>query len=227
MRVLLALVGLVGGLVSCDAIRPAPPAPFEVVIRVESDPGHPLQGAIIAKGGKEAPTPTGPDGKVTLKIPGQEGESVDLTVKCPQDYVSSSKLLSVSLRRGSKLPQYDWSCPPAVRHVVVAIRADSGPNLPVVYFGKSLGRTDPFGVFTYLFTLKPGDSLDLQLDTSGNERMHPQNPMFSYIMRPVDDIVTFEQRFKVDAPPVHYVAAPARPQNLLQKRPDLPRRINY
>ena len=114
---------LVLGLGGCDALKAPPPAPFEVLIRVESDPGRALPGAIIAKGGKDGPA-TGPDGKVVLKIPGQEGETVDLNVKCPADYVTSSKVLTVSLRRGSKLPEYDWSCPPAIRHLVVAIRAD-------------------------------------------------------------------------------------------------------
>jgi hypothetical protein len=197
------------------------------VVRVESDPGHPLPGAIIAKGGKDGPS-TGPDGRVSLKIPGQEGESVDLTVKCPTDYVSSNKLLTVSLRRGSKLPEYDWSCPPAIRHLVVALRADNGPNLPVTYFGKTIGRTDANGAFTYLFALRPGDGVELLIDTNekGNERIHPTNPSFSATVKPYDDIVTFEQRFKWDPVPVHYVAGPARPQDI-NHQPPRPRLMKF
>src|SRR5580692_3767091 len=119
MRRFLALIPLAAGLLSCDAIKPSSQAPFEIIVRVESDPGKPLPGAVIMKGGKEGPS-TGADGSVTLKIPGQEGESVDLIIRCPADYVSSPKPLTVSLRHGSKLPEYSWSCPPSIRHMVVA-----------------------------------------------------------------------------------------------------------
>jgi hypothetical protein len=206
------------GLGGCDALKAPPPAPFEVLIRVESDPGRPLPGAIIAKGGKDGPS-TGPDGKVILKIPGQEGDTADLNVKCPADYVTSPKVLTVSLRRGSKVPEYDWSCPPAIRHLVVAIRADNGPNLPVTYFGKTIGQTDANGAFTYLFTLKPGDGVELQLDTGDNKRIHPSSPSFSATMKSYDDIMTFEQRFKVDPAPVHYVAGPVRAVDIMHQAP--------
>jgi len=217
--VAVAALGLLGALTSCDAVKPAGQAPFEIVVKVESDPGHPLPGAIIMKGGKEGPA-TGPEGKVTLKIPGQEGESVDLMVRCPADYVSSPKPLTVSLRRGSKLPEYTWSCPPAIRHMVVAVRADNGPNLPVVWFGRVIGRTDSNGAFTALFPLRPGDGLELTLDTSekSNERIHPKNPTGSFTMKPYDDVVTFDQKFSWDPPPVHYVARPNLPQRILPKK---------
>jgi hypothetical protein len=217
---LFILAASTGSLASmgCDALKAPTPAPFEVVIRVESDPGRPLAGVVIAKGGKDGPA-TGPDGKVTLKIPGQEGESVDLMVKCPADYITSTKFLTVSLRRGSKLPEYDWSCPPAIRHLVVALRADNGANLPVTYFGRTIGQTDANGAFTYLFNLKPGDGVELQLDTGDNKRIHPSNPTFSAMMKPYDDIVTFEQRFKVDPLPVHYVKGPERAVDILHQPP--------
>jgi hypothetical protein len=227
MRNLVSVAAMAGlGLLStsCDLLKPPPPAPFQVVVRVESDPGRPLPGAIIAKGGKDGPA-TGPDGTVTLKILGQEGESVDLAVKCPTDYVSSNKMLTVSLRRGSKLPEYDWSCPPAIRHLIVALRTDNGPSLPVTYLGSSIGRTDSNGAFTHMFALRPGDGVELLLDTSGVERIHPTNPTFSATVKPYDDIVTFEQKFKVDPAPVHYVPPPARPQNIQTYR-QRPRNMN-
>jgi hypothetical protein len=219
MRKMLVTIPLLAGLLSCNMVKPAPAAPFEILIRVESDPGRPLPGAIIMKGGKEGPT-TGPDGKVILKIAGQEGESVDLMVRCPADYVSSAKPLSVSLRRGSKLPEYNWSCPPAIRHMVVAVRAENGPNLPVVWFGRVIGRTDANGAFTALFPLKPGDPLELMLDTSekANDRIHPKNPTGAFTMKGYDDVVTFDQKFNWDPPPVHYVAPPVMPKRIMPRK---------
>jgi hypothetical protein len=211
---LAAVAGLGVLATSCDVLKPPPPAPFEVVIRVESDPGRPLQGAVIARGGKDGPA-TGPDGKVLLKIAGQEGEAVDLTVKCPTDYVSSPKMLTVSLRRGSKVPEYDWSCPPAIRHLVIALRTDGAPSLAVNYLGRTIGHTDANGAFTHMFALRPGDGVELLLDTTGIERIHPVNVPIAATVKPYDDIVTFETKFKVDPAPVVYHAGPARPVDAL------------
>lgn len=197
----------------CQSLREPPQPPFEIAVRVESDPGHPLPGAIIMKGPKEGPS-TGPDGRVVVKIQGVEGEAVDLTVKCPPDYISPQKPINVLLHRiaGSKLVEYDVSCPPSLRRMVVAIRADNGPNLPVMYLGRELTRTDTTGAATLLFQLHPGEQFDLSLGTGekGNERMRPQNPQQSFIMRQTDDIVTFDQRFTV-LPKASHWAGPVRP----------------
>ena len=178
-------------------MKPEPPAPFEILINVTSD-RRPLPGAVIMKGGKEGPS-TGTDGKVSVKIGGQEGESVDLTVKCPADYVSPSKPISVLLRRntGAKLPEYEASCPPAIRHLVVAVRADNGANLPVRVLDKVVGYTDGAGAFTYAVPLRPGDGIEMMLDTSANSLLSPKNPSKNFPMASYDDVMTFDQKFQV------------------------------
>ena len=179
-------------------LQPPPAPPFEIVVNVSSDRGHPLPGAVIMKGGKEGPS-TGADGRVSVKIAGVEGETVDLMVKCPADYVSPTKAIAVALRRvsGSKLPEYEASCPPAVRHMVVAVRADNGGNLPVKVLDRVVGYTDPNGAFTYALPLRPGDGVEMMLDTSGNPLLSPKNPSTMLTMKPYDDVVTFDQKFQV------------------------------
>jgi hypothetical protein len=188
-------------LTSCT-MKPEPSAPFEILVKVSSDPGHPLPGAIIMKGGKEGPT-TGADGQVSVKIGGQEGESVDLMVKCPADYVSPIHAISVLLRRnsGTKLAEYEANCPPAIRHMVIAVRADNGANLPVKVLGHTIGYTDANGAFTYALPLRPGDGVEVMLDTSAYPRMSPQNPSSLLTMKPFDDVVTFDQKFQIAPPP--------------------------
>jgi hypothetical protein len=197
MRMALPFVGLLAPLLVSCSLKADPAAPFELSIHVQSDPGHPLPGAIITKGGKEGPS-TGIDGKVNVKIAGQEGESIDLMIKCPPDYISPTKPISVSLRRivGGKLPEYEASCPPAVRHLVVAVRADNGPNLPVRILDRVVGRTDVNGAFTYALPLRPGDGVELTLDTTGIDRITPKNPSTAIVMKPFDDVVTFDQKFQ-------------------------------
>jgi hypothetical protein len=195
----LCVVGALASLLpGCNLAKVEAQAPFEVVIHVVSDPGHPLPGAIVMKGGKEGPQ-TGTDGRVTVPIPGQEGEQVDLTIKCPSDYVSPTKPITVLLRRyvGTKLPEFEAACPPAVRHMVVAIRADNGPNLPVKILDKVVGYTDAAGAFTYALPLRTGDGIEVMLDTSGAPRLSPKNPSKPLTMAAYDDILTFDQKFQV------------------------------
>jgi hypothetical protein len=180
--------------------EPAPP--FEIIMKVSSDPGHPLPGAIVMKGGKEGPV-TGADGQATVKIGGQEGESVDLMVKCPADYVSPIHAISVLLRRnsGTKLAEYEANCPPAIRHMVIAVRADNGANLPVKILGHTVGYTDANGAFTYALPLRPGDGVEMTIDTTGHPLVSPQNPTALLTMKPYDDVVTFDQKFNIKVVP--------------------------
>jgi hypothetical protein len=221
MRELGGWLVLLGALEGCAQLTEPPLPPFEVAIRVESDPGRPLVGAIIMKGGKEGPS-TGADGRVAVKIAGIEGESVDLTVKCPPDYVSPTKPINVILHRiaGPKLVEYDVSCPPTLRRMVVAVRADNGANLPVVYLGHELTRTDATGAATLLFQLRPGEQFELGFDTTekGNERIRPQNPTQAFVMRAADDIVTFDQKFTWQPRPTRYVAPPPRPVQIRSRQ---------
>jgi hypothetical protein len=207
----LSVVGASVVVLSACNLKPEPVAPFEIVVNVTSDPGQPLAGAIVMKGGKEGPQ-TGADGKVTVKIAGQEGESVDLMIKCPSDYVSPTKPVSVLLRRntGTKLAEYEAACPPSVRHMVVAVRAENGGGLPVELLGKVIGYTDPNGAFTYALPLHPGDGVEMMLDTSGNPLLSPKNPTQLLTMKPYDDVVTFDQKFHVaEVKKVYH--APKRP----------------
>jgi len=196
LRACVLLLPTVLGLGCNMKAEPAPP--FEIIVNVASDRGHPLPGAIVMKGGKEGPS-TAADGKVTVKIGGLEGESVDLMIKCPADYVSPTRAISVLLRRnsGTKLPEYDALCPPAIRHMVIAVRADNGPNLPVKVLDRVVGYTDGAGAFTYALPLRPGDGVEMILDTSGYPLLSPKNPSALLTMKPYDDVVTFDQKFQV------------------------------
>ncbi len=201
---------LVAAVPGCN-VKPDVAPPFEIMVNVTSDPGHPLPGAVVMKGGKEGPA-TGTDGKVTVKIAGQEGEQIDLTIKCPTDYISPTKPLAVLLRRnvGTKLAEYSATCPPAVRHMVVAVRADNGGNLPVKVLDKVVGYTDANGAFTYALPLRPGDGVEMMLDTSGNPLLTPKNPSTILTMKPYDDVLTFDQKFNV-AEVKRVYHAPKRP----------------
>ncbi len=202
----LALVMLAVPLFGCDKLlKEAPPVPFDVVVHVESDPGKDLPGASILRNGKEL-TATGNDGRAKLAIPGNEGEALDFLVKCPPDFMSPQKPISLTLHRnsGGRPPEYTASCPPMVRRVVVAVRAENGANLPVMYLGREVGKTDASGAAHVLLALHPGDQFELALNTDQYKRLHPQNPTSVFVVKPRDDIQPFDVKFTVEklkAPP--------------------------
>jgi hypothetical protein len=185
---------------ACSALSPVPPPPQEIVIRVAGDPGQSIAGAQIKYNGKKV-SESGADGLAPLKLNGKDGESYDLMVSCPEGFLSPTKPVHVVLRRladPTKKPEYDVSCPPTTRTVVVAVRADNGANLPVTYLGREVARTDAAGAAHVMFKLKPDESFALVLDTEGNDRLRPQNPTASFIVRDRDDVFTFDQKFELE-----------------------------
>jgi hypothetical protein len=207
--------GALGGETGCDRFRDPPPVPFEVAIHVDSDPGFALPGAVIVRNGKDWKT-TGADGRAMLKLPGKEGDSYDFYVRCPADYQSPSKPVTVVLRRllSNKPPEYTASCPPNVRKVVVAVRTENGAFLPVTYLGKVVARTDASGAAHLLLAMRPGDQFELGLDTSekGRERLRPKSPTAVFQVKPRDDIQLFEVKFALDKEKPVYRAPPQQPQ---------------
>src|SRR3954469_16269979 len=124
--VVLAVIATSG----CKDLDPPPPPPFQFYVKVESDPGHPVSGAIVARNTKQLGT-TGPEGRTMLTIAGAEGEIIDVSIRCPEGLQSPSKPLSIRLTRiadKSKAPEYGVVCQPTLRRVVVAVKAENGPN---------------------------------------------------------------------------------------------------
>src|SRR5258706_15639143 len=135
------LAALVLGVVTlsgCEILRAPPVAPFETQIRVVGDPGEQLAGVEVVYRQRVVGT-TDQTGLVKLQLKGDEGSNYDLSVRCPKGYSSPAKPISVVLRRSAEEnahAEYQVDCPRASRSVVIAVRADSGPNLPVLYLGK-------------------------------------------------------------------------------------------
>jgi hypothetical protein len=187
-------------LAACQALEPVQPPPQEIIVRVTGDPGQPLAGATLQYGGKEV-SKSGKDGIATLKLKGKDGDLYEFLVTCPDGFLTPQKPLQVLLKRladTSKKPEFDVACPPTTRTVVVAVRAENGPNLPVLYLGREVTKTDSAGTAHLLFKMKADESFNLVLGTADNERLRPQNPSASFVVRDKDDVYTFDQKFEVE-----------------------------
>jgi hypothetical protein len=194
------------------------PSPYEFVVRVTSDPGRPLPGAVFSYNDAQVGI-TKADGTVRLAIRGAEGEVFGLSVACPEGFRSPTAPLEVTLRRQAdptKRPEYAVSCPPRNRAVVVAVRADNGKNLPVLYLGQEVARTDASGAAHVLLYASPDDPFEVTLGTAekGAERLRPQNPSLKFVVKDQDDVLTFDQRFVVEPLPRQAPPRSNRPKPL-------------
>lgn len=194
--------------------RQALPTPIVVGVLVESDPGVPLPHAEIFYSGKNVGT-TADDGTANLTLAGEEGQSFELSIRCPEGYKSPASPLAVKLRRlaePGKVARYQAICTPLTRKVVVAVAADKGANLPVLYLGSEVARTDASGAATVLLRIAPGEQFSLTLDTSGKgaESLRPRNPIATFTVKNEDEVFVFNPHFAIErtARPVSHPRGP-------------------
>jgi hypothetical protein len=153
--------------------------------------------------------------------PGADGETVDVFVSCPEGFRSPKKPVPLRLARiadPTKTPEYSVSCPPSQRTVVVAVRAEGGANLPILYLGREIARTDASGAAHVLLRAKPDETFSLTLDTGGKgrERMNPKSPGENFVVKDQDAVLTFTQTFTTERLPP--VKGPGIPINLTSPR---------
>lgn len=186
--------------------------PFELKVTISSDPGVPLSGAQVLSGAKILGK-TDASGTATVRLRGNEGETVEMTVKCPEDYESPREPLTVALRRlapGSRPPQFEARCSPTLRTIVVGVRTERGPDLPVVYLGRTVARTDASGAALFVLRTKPAEQIEVTLSTAEKaaEYLRPKNPTLTFVAHDFDDFVVLDQSFTVEKKPVVYRPRP-------------------
>lgn len=184
-----------------DCAKRPPPVRSAVTVHVESDPGAPVRGANVLLDGKRAAT-TGADGTATLALEGDEGQPFDLTVTCPEELTSPASAITVVLHRledDGRTPRYRTLCQPKTRTVVVVVSADHGLNLPVLYLGGEVARTDSAGAANVLLHIAPGERFSLSLDTTGTggESLRPVNPVATFTVGNRDEVFVFDPHFTV------------------------------
>lgn len=216
MRSLLSTVlVLSAGAVGCSMFEsPPPPPPYKAAIVVHGDPGQPLPGAMVSTGSKSTPLVTGPDGRIELVMHGVEGDMREVNVTCPPGHQQMTGSLQIRLTRlaSSKLPEYAISCPPQRRKVVVAVRAENGPFLPVKYLNQVVATTDETGAAHFALEIEPG-SFSVAIDTSDRKELKPPSPARIMTVGQQDDILVFDQRFELPKKKV-IIYKPNIPQNI-------------
>lgn len=199
---------------ACSRFQSSEPAkedvPFQITLVVVGEDKKPVPNASILSGTTVAAT-TGETGKAKLAFRGQEGTTVNLTIRCPAAYTSPSKPVAVGLRHldpGSPAPRYEARCIRQTHSIVIGLRAQNGSNLPIIRLGQVIGKTDAGGEAHLLLQTIPNEAISLKLDTSGNEALRPESPNVTFMSKDTDEFVLLEQKFTVKKKIIPHVAKP-------------------
>jgi hypothetical protein len=147
-------------------------------------------------------------GAFRMQTPGVEGTAVELTVRCPNGFTSPQQPVTLVLRSMVTLDRAQQGtgaettteCPPSQRIAAVVVRTPNRANLPILYNGHEITRTDLQGVAHMIFRVAPGESIPLRIDTTAQPTLRPQNPQLVVSTRGGDDVYVASQSFDEEIP---------------------------
>lgn len=201
---------------------------FDVVLRASSDEGEPVQGATFVHG-ESSLGKTDVAGRVATKIQGVDGQTLAVVTTCPDGYLAPEQSAQLRLTEVRKLDsnapatiELDVVCTRKMRDIVLVVRTNQAPSLPVEVSGKSIGSTDSNGQAHYHVQLdRSVGRLSVSLDTGAAPKLRPQNPSRVFELEGRDAVLLFDQSFAAErpAPPTRRLVAtkkrveepPARP----------------
>jgi hypothetical protein len=213
----LFLGALVATAVSLLGCKEQAVTPFKLIVHVDSDPGQALTDLPILFNDAEVKR-TDAKGDALIETKRPDGEVVTLVVKCPADSATPEPV-RVTVRRteGQSITKFDRACRPQTRSIAVLVRAENGPNLPVMYLGKEVARTDSSGAAHYALKLKVGEPFTIGLSTNGNkddQKLRPPNPSVPLIVGEGDEVKLINIKFeRPKAAPV-FVVRPTGPREV-------------
>lgn len=184
------------------------PTLYPITLRVVSD-NRPMPGAKILLRDRELGA-TDATGAFQMQTPGVEGTTVDLTVRCPDGFTSPAQPIAVVLRSTISLGdggrnagiETTAQCPPSQRIAAVIVRTPNRANLPILYNGHEITRTDLQGIAHMIFRVAPREAISFRIDTSGQPNLRPQNPLLTVTTREGDDVYVASQSFDEEIPRV-------------------------
>jgi hypothetical protein len=216
MNLPLSLCALVACSFAAGACADPPPKVEQkhFLFHVFGDPGKSVANAELIVSGTTIGR-TDLHGTAPVTLSGHEGDSVEVLVRCPAEYQSPTKPTAVSIHHlvAETTTQYEASCPPRARTIVLAVNGMKGYRLPVVQLGRTIGETDDSGVTTILLHAEPNEPIEVSLDTSAPENalLRPRNPVWTFVTKNEDDVVVFDPQLTVAPKPRPTVSRHAEP----------------
>ena len=200
-------------LASCDTRSATSEQSFEAILRVTTDDAEPLFGASFALNAKPFGA-TDRTGTLSVLLRGSEGQTVRLSLACPDGYSPPEGLPTLRLTRTRRMGQsgtqpitLDAVCTRRTRAVALVVHALPGKSLPVEVDGKALGSTDADGNAHLLLEVdRSRRTVTTRIDTSTQPSVLPQSPERTFELSGRDSVLYFAPELH-DVPP----KAPHRP----------------
>lgn len=188
------------GFLALPMCEPPPAPPVGVTLRVTTTQGRPVNGAEVRLRGSVTAR-SDEAGSARVVIGGKDGESFELHIQCPAPLRSPVRPLVVrrlDIKGGAV--EHSVKCEETQRTLIVAVRADNGPDLPIVYLGNEIGRTDRSGAAHLKIDANIHERVELTLSTAQKKMkgVHPQNPVAVFEPADHDEIREFAVDFKSD-----------------------------
>lgn len=175
---------------------------YQLVLRVSSELDHGVVGARASLAGRALGS-SDASGALHIQLRGREGEVVPIEVECPPGH-RSPPAVRVPLRQVGRnadghdvTPEFTATCTPLTHSIVVALRAENGPNLPLLHLGRELARTDSSGAAHLRLDVASDEVVELVLDTSEQPRLRPRNPIVRLPPGQRDEITAVDQKLSV------------------------------
>jgi hypothetical protein len=218
---------LVATVAGCSTDAPSREAQqFEVVFRTVAENERPLPGAAVSVNQKALGV-TNEQGRLAVRIPGAEGQTLQVGIECPKGYALAQPASPLKLTRlralggsAAEPSVHSSTCVKQAREVAVVVRAGKGPGIPVLVNGVERAITDPNGYAHAVMQVdRNASSLRVDLDTSASPELLPRSPSRAFELSRQDAILVIDQSFTK-------AAAPARPRSAPAPRRHIPQRLN-
>ena len=217
---LLVITAMVGAIGACNLKSlEATASSFNLEFRVVGDNGAPVIGARIRAGNRWLGS-TDDGGILPSKLVGNEGQILAVSVECPLGFVAPEKPTLLRLARIRNISQdrfqpthLDMTCAREVTEVVVLVRAQGGPGLPVQVEGTPSATTNSEGIAHVLLRVsRKMSAVSVSLDTSTHQNLRPKNPTRIYELSGRDAILILDQTFVTTPRTVHrhFTAQPSK-----------------
>jgi hypothetical protein len=161
-------------------------------VEVQADGKRPIAGAQLRVRGDYLGT-TDALGQATLRVPGEEGERLPVSLTCPDGFVADPPQSILVWSEHGAAPALSLNCRTEQREAVVLVHAGGAvPSLPVKVDGVVVGRTDSLGFAHLHVRTNPESTFEVTLDTSGNDGLLPANPTRQFRLERSDEIFVFD-----------------------------------
>jgi hypothetical protein len=211
-----ALAGSVAA-IGCSQ-NAAQPSGYAVLVRAADDSGKPLPGVQLVAAGQTLGV-TDERGQHALRVPGDEGQRVDLTATCPASYSGPRERPAFLLQRvrdaqgePSDLPiEVSLTCN-ATEHIALVALQTGQAGLPIMLRGQVVAQTSELGTAHVMLREPIGKSFQLTLDTSARPELRPDSPTRLFTVTHQDAFSVWDQPFEQERRP------PASARKRLKRR---------